>query len=79
MKELEPFIIAGKFADWKLPAEVLQEGLIKYYKSPKAEHRYKNFEKVIVNLNLSLCPTAVINELISFCEEHYLTTALIFL
>ncbi len=76
VQELEPFIMAGKLQDWELPNEVIQNHVIKYYKDPsKAEA----LEKIIVNLNLKRSPKTIVLEFIHFAEQHYLTTAILFL
>ena len=50
--------------------------MIRYYKDPsKAEA----LEKIIVNLNLSQAPKTIVMEFIHFSEQHYLTTAILFL
>ena len=51
IKELEPFIMAGKFQEWELPNEVLQGHVIKYYKNDK--NKADALEKIIVNLNFN--------------------------
>ena len=61
IEELEPFIIAGRFTEWELPVDILQNHIINFYK----DHSHpENLEKVIINLNLSSCPKPVISELI---------------
>ena len=37
------------------------------------------FEKIIVNLNLSQCPKDSILNFVKYCEQHFLTTGIIYL
>ena len=68
--------MAGTLSEWELPNEVIQNNIIKYYKDPS---KADALEKIIVNLNLSQCPKTIILEFIHFCEQNFLTTALLFL
>lgn len=68
--------MAGKFQEWELPNDVIQNHVIKYYKDPaKAD----SLEKIIVNLNLNQCPKTIVLEFIHFSEQNFLTTAILFL
>ena len=76
LDELKPFIVAGRFSDWELPDDILQNHIINYYKDP---HQPELIEKIIINLCLKDCPKSVILELIQFAEENFLSTALLYL
>ena len=47
LDELKPFIMAGRFQDWDLPDDILQNHIINYYKDP---HQPELIEKIIINL-----------------------------
>lgn len=34
LDELKPFIMAGRFQNWELPSDILQNHIINYYKDP---------------------------------------------
>lgn len=74
--ELKPFIMAGRFSSWELPNDILQNHIINYYKDPDQPEL---IEKIIINLCLTQCPKAVLDELVSFCEKHFLSSALLYL
>lgn len=76
VKELEPYILSGKFQEWELPHEVIESFLHTYY---MREGSAESFEKIIVNLNLSQCPKTTILSFVKYCEQNYLTTGIIFL
>lgn len=76
LDELKPFIMAGRFQDWDLPDDILQNHIINYYKDP---HQPELIEKIIINLSLKECPKQVLMELIQFCEANFLSTALLYL
>jgi hypothetical protein len=76
LDELKPFIIAGRFSDWELPNDILQNHIINYYKDP---HQPELIEKIIINLCLKDCPKSVLLELIQFAAENFLSTALLYL
>lgn len=76
LDELRPFITAGRFSDWELPNDILQNHIINYYKDP---HQPELIEKIIINLCLKDCPKAVLLELIQFAAENFLSTALLYL
>ena len=57
INEIEPFILAGKFANWELPNEIMEENIINYYRQKK-EPEY--LEKIIINLNFGMCPKTMI-------------------
>ena len=76
ISELEPFIMAGRFQEWNLPNDILQNNVLKYYKDPS---KADAFEKIIVNLNLSQCPKTTVLEFIHYSEQHFLTTAILYL
>jgi hypothetical protein len=69
--------MAGKFQEWELPNDVLQNHVIKYYKSD--ESKADALEKIIVNLNFNQCPKTIVLEFIHFSEKHFLSTAILFL
>jgi hypothetical protein len=50
VQEMEPFIMAGRFQEWELPADILQNHIINYYKDPQNP---ENLEKIIINLNFT--------------------------
>ncbi len=77
ISELEAFILAGKFSEWELPPEVLDNFVHRYYM--KKENAPDIFEKVIVNLNLAQCSKDFILTLVKYCETHFLTTGIIYL
>ena len=61
LDELKPFIMAGRFQNWELPNDILQNHIINYYKdSSKPEQ----IEKIIINLCLNDCPNSEIVALI---------------
>jgi len=68
--------MAGRFSDWELPNDILQNHIINYYKDP---HKPEQIEKIIINLNLSDCLKEEIVQLIQFAEQNFLSTALLFL
>jgi hypothetical protein len=68
--------MAGKFSEWELPNDILQNHIINYYKDP---HQPELIEKIIINLCLKECPKEVIMELVQFSEENFLSTALLYL
>jgi hypothetical protein len=76
VQEMEPFIMAGRFREWELPTDILQNHIINYYKDAANP---TNLEKIIINLNFSQCPKPVVLELIHFSEQHFLSTAILFL
>ena len=39
----------------------------------------ENFEKILVNINFSLCSDSYINKMINFCRENRLSTGLFYL
>ncbi len=61
IQELESFILAGKFTEWELPPEVIDAFVNRYYLHSDKKDESQNlvssypqqFEKVVVNLNLS--------------------------
>jgi len=65
LDELKPFIMAGRFANWELPNDILQNHIINYYKDP---HKPEQLEKIIINLCLTDCPKEEIVQLIQFAE-----------
>ena len=65
VEEMQPFIIAGRFAEWELPKDILQNHIINYYKDVE---KPENFEKIIMNLNFNKCPKSVVLELVHFAE-----------
>jgi hypothetical protein len=72
--ELEPFILSGSFKDWEIPNDIIKDHLITYYKNPL---RIDQLEKIIINLNLSLCPKTIILEFIHFSEQYFLISAVL--
>eukprot|EP00347_Sterkiella_histriomuscorum_P012402 403368713 len=74
--ELEPFIMAGRFQEWELPNEVIQNHVLKYYKE---NQKADQLEKIIVNLNLAQCPKTIVLEFIHYSEQNFLTTAILYL
>lgn len=74
LDELKPFIMAGRFQNWELPSDILQNHIVNYYKDP---FNPEQIEKIIINLNLADCPDDVIVNLIQFAEQNFLSTALI--
>ena len=55
---------------------MIQNHVIKYYRNPaKAD----DMEKIIVNMNLAQCPKTIVLEFIHYAEQHFLTTAVLFL
>lgn len=87
INELENFILAGKFSEWELPPEVIDSFVKRYYLHEKKKNEGKNlaspypetFEKIIVNLNVSQCTKDTILQYVKYCEEHFLTTGIIYL
>lgn len=49
IRELEPFILAGRFQEWEIPNDILQNHVINYYKNDVSKAEI--LEKIIVNLN----------------------------
>ena len=76
LDELQPFIMAGRFQEWDLPNDILQHHIINYYKDPRQPEL---IEKIIINLSLKDCPKPFLMELIEFCQEYFLSTALLYL
>jgi len=76
LDELKPFIMAGRFSDWELPNDILQNHIINYYKDP---HQPEQIEKIIINLCLNDCEQSEIVSLIQFAEANFLSTALVYL
>ena len=76
MDELKPFIMAGRFSDWELPNDILQNHIINYYKD---SNQPELIEKIITNLCLKECPKPIILELIQFSEQNFLSSALLYL
>lgn len=76
LDELKPFIMAGRFSERELPHDILQKHIINHYKDP--DHP-ELLEKVIINLCLTDCPKSALQELIQFSQEHFLSTALLYL
>lgn len=74
LDELKPFIMAGRFSNWELPSDILQNHIVNYYKDP---HKPEQIEKIIINLNLADCPDDEIVNLIQFAEQNFLSTALV--
>lgn len=74
LDELKPFIMAGRFQNWELPSDILQNHIINYYKDP---YKPEQIEKIIINLNLSDCPDDEIVNLVQFSEQNFLSTALV--
>ena len=81
VKELEPYILSGRFQEWELPAEVIDSYIVRYYMKTDSvlQPSPELFEKIIINLNLSQCSKHVILNFVKYCEKHYLTTSIIFL
>jgi hypothetical protein len=50
--------------------------IVKLYKNHSSA---EELEKVMINLNLYCCSKPVIDELIVYCKEHYLSTAILYL
>ena len=76
VSELESFIMAGKFSDWEIPNDILQNHLINYYKD---QAKPETLEKIIINLNFKQCPKSCVLELIHYSEQHFLSTAILYL
>lgn len=72
LKNLDAFILSGKFKTTFIPEHILQR-LIEYYRQTDVEL----LEKAILNLDLSTYPHAV--QVRNICEEEYLSSALIHL
>lgn len=68
--------MAGKFSEWEIPNDILQNHLINYYKELS---KPENLEKIIINLNFKQCPKKCVLQLIHYSEQHYLSTAILFL
>lgn len=80
VKEVEPYILSGRFQEWVLPAEVIDSYIARYYMDPKFSIAAPDqFEKVIVNLNMSQCSRQTIQNFIKHAETHFLTTCVLFL
>ena len=87
VNELETFILAGKFTEWELPPEVIDAFVLRYYLHADKPDPTQNlaspypqtFEKIIVNLNLSQCTKDTILHFVKYCEQHFLTTGIIYL
>lgn len=75
--ELEPYILAGRFQEWELPAEVIDSYVVRYYM--KEDSQPETFEKVIVNLNLNQCTKETVLAFIRYAEQHFLTSSVLFL
>jgi len=74
--ELEPFILAGRFREWSLPEDILANNIINFCKERRAPEM---LEKIIVNLNFEHYPLKQKYELINYCSQKKLATAIIFL
>lgn len=74
MKEVQPYILSGRFQEWELPAEVLESYVSRYYMSGDSP---ETFEKVIVNLNLVKCSKDTILNFVRYAEKHFLTSSVI--
>lgn len=68
--------MAGRFSDWELPNDILQNHIINYYKD---SNQPELIEKIITNLCLKECPKPIILELIQFSEQNFLSSALLYL
>ena len=53
--------MAGRFSDWELPTDILQNHIINYYKDADQPEL---IERIIINLCLRECPKDVIMELL---------------
>ena len=71
LQELEPLIIAGRFQEWILPADIIQNHIVNLYRTHCSDHP-ETLEKVMINLILYACPQSVIQEMISYCQSNYL-------
>lgn len=76
LEELKPFILAGRLAEWELPNDLLENHIVRHYKDPECP---EVLERILINLNLTLCDENLIEMLIQFCDTHMLTTGLIYL
>eukprot|EP00347_Sterkiella_histriomuscorum_P024298 403331615 len=77
IEELEPFILAGKFQEWEIPNDILQEHVINYYKNDPSKS--DTLEKIIINLNFNQIEKKIVLEFIHFSEKQFLSTAILFL
>jgi hypothetical protein len=78
VKELEPYILSGRFQEWVLPAEVIDSYVARYYMDPESPLATPDtFERVVTNLNLSHCSKQTIMNFIKHGEQHFLTTCVL--
>ena len=75
MRQVEPYILSGRFKEWALPAEVLQKYVTRYYM--RENDSPDTFAKVVSNLNLSKCSKEVVMAFIRHAENHFLTSTVI--
>ena len=76
LDELKPFIMAGRFQNWNLPIDILENQILGHI---KASNTPDTVEKVIINLSLKECPKELMQELIEYCEENCLSSGLLYL
>ena len=76
LDQLKPFMMAGRFSNWELPKEILEDHVIKYFQDPA---KPEILEKIIVNLSLRNCSKAAILDLTTFAEENFLSTLILYL
>jgi hypothetical protein len=87
VREVEPYIFAGRFLDWELQAEVIDSYLERYYLGERGDNEAdaddfiipEIFEKVIINLNLRLSSNESITKFIRFGEKNFLTSSVLHL
>lgn len=85
MREIEPYIFAGRFLDWELQADVIDSFLERYYLGEGNGTEEEDFvipeifEKVIINLNLRLSSSESITKYIKYGEKHFLTSSVLHL
>lgn len=75
MRQVEPYILSGRFKEWALPTEVLQSYMTRYYM--RESDSPDTFAKVVSNLNLSKCSKEVVMAFIRHAEKHFLTSTVI--
>ena len=76
MDSLKPFILAGRFQKWDFIEDILTNHIINYYKDPS---KPEVFEKVLINLSLKNLPKQYMKTLITFSENYFLSTTLVYL
>lgn len=75
MRQVEPYILSGRFKEWALPTEVLQSYLTRYYMGENDSP--ETFARVVSNFNMVKCSKEVVMVFIRHAEKHFLTSTVI--